>query len=156
MTKQIQDRLIVNGEQFPLIENPDIPSEHPGIARIFSQDPRFIHSYANSTACIRGYYATWTIGHDYLWLVNLVGRMELAGELAICAEWFTGTLRAQLKIDYFTKEDLAFLVAEELDIVVMEGIVKNYATNRKVENNGRAFSREELLARYPSDIERSS
>jgi hypothetical protein len=45
-----------------------------------------------STACWRGYIATWCIDEKRLYLKSIYGAVELVGDEPLQATWFTGTL----------------------------------------------------------------
>ena len=86
MTEQAADVLIYNGETTWVDRPPPLPGSHP---RIWAS-----HDGQLSTACWRGYIATWEIKDGRLYLVELSDRYtyRLEGEEPIFAEWFSGDL----------------------------------------------------------------
>lgn len=97
MTAQVHDRLIYKGQHFDLAAEP----LHPWLARRRNKHVGFKR---RTTACWRGYVASWEIVEDRLYLVDIRanfadGRAATLADLfpetpqRVPATWFTGELR---------------------------------------------------------------
>lgn len=145
MTEQIRDQLNLGGETLSLCDYPPFPDQHPRIKIIFPWEPAFRESYANSTACIRGYYAMWEIKDDRLWLRELVGSRNLVGEETLFADWLTRIIRARVLTYPYVENGHAYLYAEELTIQIRRGIVVDTKLEAKLEDRGRVLTMDDLL-----------
>lgn len=97
MTAQIQEKILLNGTLYPMSSEP--------LNYNFSYwltNGKNLHS--PHTACYRGYVGTWEIQDNKLYLVKLVGYLDLfetlqlndlfphLSEDRLFADWFTGEL----------------------------------------------------------------
>ena len=102
MTAQIGDRLFVDGQEASMTSFPALPSRVRRKSTKTSPDtkieerdgvPYLAPDLTNSTACWRGYVASWTIQDDRLYLTEIMGKYELNSTEPVLADWFSGTLR---------------------------------------------------------------
>ena len=85
MTTQVQERIIIEGERYPLINSLSLP-EDESIIQIKRKG--FIEK---STNCWRGYVGTWEIKDDKLYLIDFSsGMYDVLVNLPILADWITG------------------------------------------------------------------
>ena len=101
MTIQVADELVLAGKRFLAeVSTPDfkkvLPEFHLGIREATSAELRELYKDDNSvfgtSACWRGYIATWNIEDRRLSLLDLRGFYAKRAQGPISAEWFTGTL----------------------------------------------------------------
>jgi hypothetical protein len=155
MTAQATDILYFEGQELRLLSNPleSLWSErHPR--------PRFVWA---STALYRGYWATWIIENNMLYLTAVDGLVsvgqegELRASLALLfpgagkrvhAEWFAGELRVP-KGDMVRRSDIpeGRVYERELHIVIDRGVV----VGSEVVETGAAFRREVEARKLPLD-----
>jgi hypothetical protein len=160
VTAQIHELLVLNGEWTSMAFAPPLPENHPriGVASEARQSaaPRILFS----TACWRGYRGTWEIRDGRLSLIALEGRLELAGEGPLFADWFSGVLRIPLgKVIAYVHMGFGSVFEEELHIVVERGMVQAV---RRIDNRHRTHDVEELGRRnlpggenrFPGDADR--
>lgn len=120
MTKQIDDRLLLDGEEYdiPRIDLKQCP--WPDVRRYISSVQRF-------SACWRGYYSRWEIRSGRLFLVDITimwaGRKEWLtfpevfpdGAAGVPADWFSGEIEVpqgeclDLGRDYWMDEETLIL-----------------------------------------------
>lgn len=99
MTTQVNDTLIWQGESFLLEEPPGLPKRHD---RIKEGEPQYadpIEEYLDitrTTACHRGYIATWEVIEGEFYLTALQGKRQLP-EGPVLADWVSGQLLAPTK-----------------------------------------------------------
>ena len=95
-TAQASDRLIYKGEPVSIFSNP--------LESFFDASHPRPYLPAGSTACWRGYVATWKMENDYLYLVKIQNCTSEKEEIPLSmifpdrtkpvrADWFSGTLR---------------------------------------------------------------
>lgn len=99
MTKQVNDTLIWQSETFHLEEPPELPKHHDMIVQGRNQYADPMDEYfdiTTTTACRRGYIATWEIVKGQLYLTDLKGRFQLP-EGPVLADWVSGRLLALTK-----------------------------------------------------------
>lgn len=95
-TAQASDKLIYKGETVYIFSNP--------LESFFDSSHRRPHLPPGSTACWRGYIATWKIENDCLYLVRMQDCTSEKEEIPLSmifqdrpapvrADWFSGTLR---------------------------------------------------------------
>ena len=85
MTTQVQERIIIEGERYPLINSLSLP-EDESIIQIKRKG--FIEKSSN---CWRGYVGTWEIKDDKLYLIDFSsGMYDVLVNLPIPADWITG------------------------------------------------------------------
>ena len=85
MTIQAGELLFYEGEKHYLINVPSIPDS---IIQLIPRD-----YYEKSTACYRGYVATWEIKDDKLYLIDLSSRnYEFVQSPPIFADWNNGQI----------------------------------------------------------------
>ena len=94
MTVQVADNLDFNGRNYLLMGGSvGLPSSH---SRIHSKGAELSNtpSIIRSTACWRGYVASWQVTDGWLYLVKLIGRSEIEGQDPVLANWFSGEIAA--------------------------------------------------------------
>ncbi|GHB14115.1 hypothetical protein [Modicisalibacter luteus] len=99
MTKQVKDTLIWEDETFLLEKPPELPKHHDKIVPGRPQNADPMDDYLDittSTACHRGYIATWEVVEGQLYLTGLEGRFQLP-EGPVLADWVSGRLLAPTK-----------------------------------------------------------
>jgi len=148
MTEQVRDYLNIGEEELSLMSYPDLPEEHPRIRRLSPWDTDLDNSYAHSTACMRGYWATWSITDDTLWLINLRGSVQLAGKEPLMATWLSGTIQASLANKIYSHNGYAYRYQETMVIEIQQGKVINSCLEVTVRNQGRALDSEEWFKLY--------
>ena len=85
MTTQVQERIIIEGERYPLINCLSLPKDE-SIIQIKRKG--FIEKSSN---CWRGYVGTWEIKDDKLYLIDFSsGMYDVLVNLPILADWITG------------------------------------------------------------------
>ena len=85
MTTQVQERIIIEGERYPLINSLSLP-EDESIIQIKRKG--FIEKSSN---CWRGYVGTWEIKDSKLYLIDFSsGMYDVLVNLPILADWITG------------------------------------------------------------------
>ena len=99
MTKQFKDILIWQGETFSLEEPPKIPKRHDMILEGGPQYTDPMDEYLDitrTTACYRGYIATWEVVEGRLYLSGFEGRFQLP-KGPVFADWISGWMLAPTK-----------------------------------------------------------
>lgn len=133
MTRQVSDTLVWQGKSYFLEESPGLPKQHDGlIVRPPDQFPAddLELSFTQSTACYRGYTATWVVIEDKLYLDSVLGDRLLA-ERPLFADWVSKRLLAPTKplgkhVNIrFTSENI-----EYLRLTVNKGVVTDYAIGK--------------------------
>ena len=85
MTTQVKERIIIEGERYPLINCLSLPEDE---SKIQIKRKGFIEK---STNCWRGYVGTWEIKNDKLYLIDFSsGMYDVLVNLPILADWITG------------------------------------------------------------------
>ena len=77
-----------------------------------------------STACWRGYIASWRVADQKLYLAGIYGAVELVGEKPLHASWFSGTL-CLMEQDIVVHEHLGYVTRfqPEITLQVEKGLV---------------------------------
>ena len=84
MTTQVQERIIINGERYPLINSLSLPEDDS----IIQRKKGLIEKSSN---CWRGYVGTWEIKDDKLYLIDFSsGMYDVLTNLPLLADWVTG------------------------------------------------------------------
>ena len=84
MTNQVKERIIIDGEKYPLINCLSLPEDDS----IIQYKKGIIEKSSN---CWRGYVGTWEIKDDKLYLIDFSsGMYDVLVNLPILAEWITG------------------------------------------------------------------
>ncbi len=141
MTAQTPDKIIIDGNTLPLYCEPNIDANSPAIEdleqRLESDDAILLTLAADepaevdeelyarvyrlqSSACWRGYIATWTIIDQHLYLTALDGKFRLLTQRPLPANWFSGELIIPyaLPIGYFhAGYGIAFLYYQYIQVV---------------------------------------
>ena len=85
MTTQVKERIIIDGERYPLINALSLP-EDESIIQIKRKG-----IIEKSSNCWRGYVGTWEIKNDKLYLIDFSsGMYDVLVNLPILADWITG------------------------------------------------------------------
>lgn len=130
MTRQVSDTLVWQGKSYDLEESPGLPKQHDGlIVRPPDQFPAddLELSFIQSTACYRGYIATWVVIEDKLYLDTILGNRLLA-ERPLFADWVSRRLLAPanpLGKHINIRENI-----EYLRLTVNKGVVTDYAIGK--------------------------
>jgi hypothetical protein len=91
LTAQVSDKIIIGGHGLPLHRLPSIPNGAPWLLNTELKEIPGDHLFG-STACRRGYIATWELRDGKLYLIDIKGRLGLTGDSPIFANWVTDTL----------------------------------------------------------------
>ena len=84
MTTQVKERIIIDGEKYPLLNALSLPEGDS----IIQHKKGLIEK---STNCWRGYVGTWEIKADKLYLIEFnSGMYDVLTNLPILADWITG------------------------------------------------------------------
>ena len=135
MTAQIPERLIYEGEELPMTFCPPLPKQDPRIQERSAEELQDCDPIVRSTACWRGYIATWEVRDGRFYLVDITGRYKLVTETPIFADWFSGVLRIPKgDILYYAHMGFATVYEQEMHIRIERGVV---VETRLVDNRGR-------------------
>jgi len=84
MTTQVKERIIIDGEKYPLLNALSLPEDDTKIKQKEGA------TYTRSS-CWRGYVGTWEIKDDKLYLIDFSsGKYDVLVNLPILADWITG------------------------------------------------------------------
>ena len=84
MTAQVKERIIIDGEKYPLLNAFSLPE-----GDLIIQHKKGI--IEQSSNCWRGYVGTWEIRDDKLYLIEFnSGMYDVLTNLPILADWITG------------------------------------------------------------------
>ena len=84
MTTQVNEKITIDGKEYPLINFPPLPEDDSIIQRNSNE------LYEKSTACHRGYVGYWEIKNDKLYLIDFSSpNYELIESPPIFADWVT-------------------------------------------------------------------
>ena len=84
MTTQVKERIIIDGEKYPLLNALSLPEDDS----IIQHKKGLIEKSSN---CWRGYVGTWEIRDDKLYLIEFnSGMYDDLTNLPILADWITG------------------------------------------------------------------
>lgn len=134
MTAQIAETLLWEGAPVALFSCPPLPLHDPRLRERTADEAEDAPaaSYYHSTACWRGYVATWEIREDRLWLLEVRGRYILEGDTPLWAAWVTATLRVpQGELLHYCHAGFLSVYEEDLLIEVVAGCVQ---ATRRVDN----------------------
>jgi hypothetical protein len=123
MTVQVPDRLLLDGDLYGLVNVPFIPSQFLQLIR-----DEELHAEARgllrSSACWRGYVATWRVAGQQLYLDGLEGAWLLSEQAPSRASWFTGVLILSIgEMLCFDEAHSRALFERELHLGVERGLV---------------------------------
>ena len=87
MTTQVKERIIIDGEKYPLLNALSLPEDDTKIKQ--KEGPTYTRS-----SCWRGYVGTWEIKDDKLYLIDFSsGKYDVLVNLPILADWISGTAK---------------------------------------------------------------
>ena len=87
MTTQVKERIIIDGEKYPLLNALSLPEDDTKIKQ--KEGPTYTRS-----SCWRGYVGTWEIRDDKLYLIEFSsGMYDVLANLPILADWISGTAK---------------------------------------------------------------
>ncbi len=134
MTAQVHERLIYEGRELSMTFCPPLPEGDPRLQVRPEDEMADCAPIIFSTACWRGYIATWEIKDGKFYLVDIEGRYTLATDAPILADWFSGVLRIpQGDILHYVHMGFASIYERELLVTVEKGVV---VETRVVDNRG--------------------
>ena len=134
MTAQVHERLILDGEWTSIAGEPALPHSHPRVVEATETHRKQASSIVRSTACWRGYIATWELKERRLSLIAIEGNFELKGPEPLFANWYTGELRIPMgEMLEYIHMGYASVFAEELFISIENGVEvsRRHVDNRK-------------------------
>ena len=141
MTSQIDDTVIIDGEDAVGCTGPVIAKDHPCIYKLADDE---VNPLANFSACWRAFQAEWEIKNNRLYLNKIIGKYKILSEEPIFADWFTGTLRANKGEILVYGPDNEWVICEfNIKIVIKEGLVLE---NDVTDNRDKDLN--ELIHRY--------
>ena len=126
MTTQVKERIIIDGEKYPLLNALSLPKDDTKIKH--KEGP-----ISTRTSCWRGYVGTWEIKDDKLYLNEFSsGKYDVLVNLPILADWISGTakvatgeVKASSSWDIETYETETHLTFENGLLVKTENIKNN-------------------------------
>ncbi|GAP62533.1 hypothetical protein ARMA_0956 [Ardenticatena maritima] len=135
MTAQVHEKLIYEGEELSMAFCPPLPEDDPRIKQRTLEELQACDPIITSTACWRGYIATWEIKNGKFYLVDIEGRYKLTTDTPIFADWFSGVLRIPLgNMLHYVHMGFASVYEEELYIKIEKGVV---VATKRVDNRGK-------------------
>ena len=135
MTAQVHEKLIYDGEELSMAFCPPLPEKDPRLQERREDEMEDCDPIIFSTACWRGYIATWEIKDGKFYLVDIAGRYKLAAEAPLFADWFSGVLRIpQGDILHYAHMGFATVYEQELLVTIEKGVV---VETKVVDNRGR-------------------
>jgi hypothetical protein len=154
MTAQVDERLILNGENVGMSFCPDLPEGHPRVVELSDEeanqrtdatgDATYRSMILHSTACWRHYRGSWEIKDGRFYLTALEGKYRLIGSDPLFADWFTGVIRiSKGKVLHYTHMGFGSICEEEIHIKIERGIVTKMRT---VDNRGKTLDKLDELA----------
>ena len=126
MTTQVKERIIIDGEKYPLLNALSLPEDDTKIKQ--KEGP-----ISTRTSCWRGYVGTWEIRDDKLYLIEFSsGMYDVLANLPVLADWISGTakvatgeVKASSSWDIETYETETHLTFENGLLVKTENIKNN-------------------------------
>jgi len=123
MTTQVKERIIIDGEKYPLLNALSLPEDDTKIKQ--KEGPTYTRS-----SCWRGYVGTWEIKDNKLYLIDFSsGKYDALVNLPILADWISGTakvatgeVKASTSWDIETYETETHLTFENGLVVKTENI----------------------------------
>jgi hypothetical protein len=117
MTIQISERIIYHECEFPLIDFPDIPDNHP-----FIEEDK--NCQLSGSFCWRMYVGIWEIRIGKLFLINISGKYKLKCDEPLFADWYNGQIRIAkgILIKYLSN---SVVYEAELRLSIEKGYVVN-------------------------------
>ena len=87
MTTQVDEHILIDGKEYPLINVPSLPED----SSIIQHKKGLISKWSN---CWRGFQGTWEIKDDKLYLIEFSSdSYELLCKLPILADWIKGEIK---------------------------------------------------------------
>ncbi|MBI6115998.1 hypothetical protein [Salegentibacter maritimus] len=138
MTAQAREIIYINGNKEQMATEPLKPflKKHPHL--------RF---EPPNTACWRGYFGTWELENDKLYLIDFEGDLEdldgniatrnlkdlFPGQKKVFADWFTGLIKIEMgKLLEYVHMGYASKYEQDLFLVFEDGVkVDEYLINNK-------------------------
>ena len=103
---------------------PPLPKQDPRLKERSANELQACDPIIFSTACWRGYIATWEIKKGLFYLVDIQGRYKLVTEAPIFADWFSGVLRIPKgDILHYAHMGFATVYEQELFVKIEKGLV---------------------------------
>jgi len=126
MTTQVKERIIIDGEKYPLLNALSLPEDDTKIKQ--KEGP-----ISTRSSCWRGYVGIWEIKDDKLYLIDFSsGKYDVLVNLPILADWISGTakvatgeVKASSSWDIETYETETHLTFENGLVVKTENIKNN-------------------------------
>ena len=87
MTTQVDEHILIDGKEYPLINVPSLPED----SSIIQHKKGLTSKWSN---CWRGFQGTWEIKDDKLYLIEFSSdSYELLCKLPILADWIKGEIK---------------------------------------------------------------
>jgi len=137
MTAQVHEMLILDGERCSMNCTPAIPPNHPRIRRLAhdevdADDPR--NDMVFSTACWREDIGTWEVRDERLYLNDIAGIYQIAGQGPVFADWVSETLSVPRgKMLQYVHMGFGTMYEGLLLIEVKEGVVVSRRASTRAE-----------------------
>lgn len=151
MTGQVHEKLILDGNEVSMAFCPELPTasglviETPAITLRQQLDSKAWPSIIHSTACWRRYIGKWEIRDGKLYLIDVIGRFQMATATPAFADWVTAVLRVpQGEVIQYIHMGFASVSEAELHIKVEKGLV---IEQRRIDNSTKKIDRSKLAFR---------
>lgn len=119
MTTQAREQLIYKNERYEMSEEP-----LEQYLLNMKDEPAF---YVHSSNCWRGYYGTWKLKGEKLYLIELIASTEdgkkvgieqlFPGKKEVFADWFCGEIKV-LQEELFGQSDNGYKTEEEQELIL--------------------------------------
>ena len=147
MTMQVLDTLILNGQPKGMLTSPPLPVHRPHALVEVAADA-IEDGIWNSTACWRGYVATWELDGDELYLKQVDGKYCLKGPGLLLADWFTGTIIVS-DGEALRNTGFAMVYEREIHLSFEEGFLADTKTVNNREKNQLPLSQQVTVEPSP-------
>lgn len=138
MTAQIGERIEIDGELQRLACCPPLPWSHHDLVEQSSEEmqARYGNHMYDSTACWRGYVASWRMCDERLYFVGCEGKYRYKGAKELFAHWVTEELRLPMgEMLHYLHMGFGSITDRDLFITVEKGLVvgRRCVDNRAIE-----------------------
>lgn len=125
MTAQLHEQLILDGKRTSMISCPPLPLHDPRLVPREDGAPSSdLEALTRSTACWRGYVATWEVRDNRLYLCAIVGSYALHADQPVFADWVSDILRVpDGELLRYVHMGFESIYEREIELVVSEGVV---------------------------------
>ena len=119
MTTQVDEHILIDGKEYPLINVPSLPED----SSIIQHKKGLISKWSN---CWRGFQGTWEIKDDKLYLIEFSSdSYELLCKLPILADWIKGEIKVATGDIKETTSWAIETYETEMHLTIENGLVVN-------------------------------